>query len=369
MRKICFWSYSDEYSRLRERILSSIGNALGSGRLILGPRVEEFERRFSDYCGVQFGIGVNSGTDALFLALKALGVGIGDEVITVSNTAVPTVAAIRAAGATPVFADVEEDTFLMDASKLEGLISEKTKCIIPVHLFGQPADMDEILQISKICNISVIEDCAQAVGAQHKGKKVGSFGALAGVSFYPTKILGGYGDGGMILTNDKALYERAKMLRFYGMKDEYCSEIEGYNSRLDEIQAAILLLKMDELDAQAAKRQRIAEKYSTGLSGVEGVKTPMTKTDRTHRFYAYTICAERRDALKEYLAERAIETKIYYPVPIHLMKAYEFLGYQKGGLPATEKLSERILSLPLYPGMPEDDVEIVIESIREFYLK
>ena len=367
MKIIKNWDYKDEYKTHRKEILDIVDKVFSSGRLILGSRVEEFEKAFSLYCGVDYGVGVSSGTDALFLALKTLGIGSGDEVITVSNTAVPTVAAIRAAGAVPVFVDVEEDTFLMDVRKIEMIITPRTRCIMPVHLFGQSVEMDPLLDIAKRHGLKVVEDCAQAVGALYKGRKVGSFGEIGAFSFYPTKILGAYGDGGMAVTSDKCLYEKLRRLRFYGMEKEYYSEEEGYNSRLDEVQAAILNFKLKTLDESALKSRNIAEIYSKELSSVGDMEIPVIRDDRTHQFYLYTIKTSHRDALMVCLKEKGIETRINYPTPVHLMNGYRFLGHKKGDLPITERLAGRILSLPMYPGLSINDVEKVVFAVRHFF--
>lgn len=361
------WDYTDEYEYHRKEILDIVDKVFSSGRLILGRRVEEFEKAFSSYCGVNYGVGVNSGTDALFLALKALGIGPGDEVITVSNTAVPTIAAIRAAGATPVFVDVEEDSFLMDTRKIEAAITSRAKCVMPVHLFGQPVDMDPVVDIAKRHNLKIIEDCAQAAGALYKGRRVGSLGEIGAFSFYPTKVLGAYGDGGMAVTREKGLYEKLRRLRFYGMEKEYYSEEEGYNSRLDEVQAAILSFKLKTLDESILKRRKVAETYSKELSSGGDIELPIVKQDRTHQFHLYTIRTSHRDGLMNYLKEHGIEARISYPTPIHLMNGYRFLGYKKGDLPVTESLAGRILSLPMYPGLSICDIEKVVLSIKRFF--
>lgn len=367
MKIIKNWDYTAEYEAHRKEILDIVDKVFSSGRLILGGEVEGFEKAFASYCGVKLGVGVNSGTDALFLSLKALGVGPGDEVITVSNTAVPTVAAIRAAGAMPVFVDVEEDTFLIDTNKIETVLSSRTKCIMPVHLFGQPVDMNPLIDIAKRRNLKIVEDCAQAAGALYKGRKVGSFGEIGAFSFYPTKILGAYGDGGMAVTGDKGLYEKLRRLRFYGMEKEYYSEEEGYNSRLDEVQAAILNFKLKTLDEPVLKRRKIAETYSKELSSVGDIEIPVICDDRTHQFHLYTIKTSHRESLMAYLRENGIETRINYPTPVHLMKGYKFLGYQTGDLPVTERLAGKILSLPMYPGLSTGDIEKVVFSIRRFF--
>ncbi|MDH4162995.1 MAG: DegT/DnrJ/EryC1/StrS family aminotransferase [Nitrospirota bacterium] len=367
--RIPLWRYLDDYASDRTRILERVDRVFSSGRLILGPEGERFERRFAGYCGARHGIGVNSGTDALFLAMKALGIGLGDEVITVANTAVPTVAAIRAAGAMPVFVDVEEDTFLLDVRLIEAAITPRTRAIVPVHLFGQPADMPAINAIAQSKKLHVLEDCAQAAGATFSGRRVGSLGDLAAFSFYPTKVLGGYGDGGMVVTNDPESADRVRRLRFYGMRDAYYSLEEGYNSRLDEVQAAILDLRLDTLDDQVARRRAIAENYTRELADVGDIVLPITGSDRTHQFYAYTIRTGSRDRLLSFLREKGIETKINYPVPVHLMSGYRFLGLEPGALPVTERLAGEILSLPLFPGLTEAEVGEVITEIRSFFRK
>jgi aminotransferase EvaB len=361
---IKYWSYTEDYAARREEILAAIEDVLSSGRLILGPRVERFEGRFAAYCGVSHGVGVNSGTDALFLALKALGVGPGDEVLTVSNTAVPTVAAIRSTGATPIFTDIDPATYLMDASRMEERLTARTRCILPVHLFGQVADMEAILRVARARNIAVLEDCAQAAGATRNGRKAGSFGDIASFSFYPTKLLGGYGDGGMNVT---ASPEHAARLRFYGMEKSYYALEEGYNSRLDEIHAAILDLALDHLDRNIERRRALAERYAAGLHGVGDVQPPCTAEGNRHAYYVYTIRTARRDALKDYLAARGIGSQVNYPTPIHLMTGYAFLGGKPGDLPRTEAAAAHMLSLPMYPALPPADVDRAVECIRSFF--
>jgi len=364
---IKYWQNTQDYENHRHSILDLVDQTFASGQLILGPHVSAFEDNFSAYCGVNSGVGVNSGTDALFLSLKALGIKAGDEVITVSNTAVPTVAAIRAAGAMPIFVDVEENTYLMDVQKLESCVSEKTVCVIPVHLFGQPVDMDPLLAFCCEHHLNVIEDCAQSTGALYKKKKVGSLGDCGAFSFYPTKILGAFGDGGMVVTDDKKLFQKLKKLRFYGIEDSYCANEEGFNSRLDEVQAALLNFKLSHLEEQIVKRNNIALSYYDALRSTVSIKLPVTKNDRTHSYYTYTITAQKRDQLKQYLSDEGIETKINYPTPIHLMPGYQFLGYKEGELPVTEQLSKQILSLPIYPDMSSRQVGYICDKIIKFY--
>ncbi len=364
---IRYWDYLPDYERHREELLAVVDSVLSSGRLILGNRVASFEQHFAEYCSVPYGVGVNSGTDALFLSLRALGIGSGDEVITVANTAVPTVAAIRAAGALPVFVDVEADTFLMDVARIPAAITSRSKCILPVHLCGQAADMAPLLELADSSGLVVVEDCAQAAGAGYGGKRVGSFGAIGAFSFYPTKVLGGYGDGGMTVTSDSDLYGKLRRLRFYGMEGAYYSEEEGYNSRLDELQAALLDYRLGFVGEEVRRRQAIAATYTRELSGVGDLILPVVREGRSHQFYLYTIRTGNRDELQAHLAGEGIETRINYPTPVHLMNGYRFLGYQKGDLPVTERLAGEILSLPMHPWLTDEEVGRVITSVRYFF--
>ena len=360
------WDYLREYKKLRKDILESVDAVFSSGRLILGECVRNFENAFSKYCGGSFGIGVNSGTDALIVGLKALGVGLGDEVITVSNTAVPTVAAIRATGAVPIFVDIEEDTYLMDVGQIEDKITKRTKCILPVHLYGHSVDMNPLIKIARRHNLKILEDCAQSHGAMYKGKMTGVIGDIGAFSFYPTKILGTYGDGGLILTDNKKLADKARMIRMYGMEGTYYSEIEGINSRLDEVHAAILFVKLKHLDLDIKKRIKIADYYIANLKNHD-IVLPKTKKGCMHTFYLFVIRVKNRDGLLDYLKKQGIETRIHFPTPIHLMRGYKFLGYKKGDLPVTERLAKEILSLPLYPDLKKIELEKVAKSIKKFF--
>jgi len=362
-----YWDYLQEYAVHRQEYLAICDEVFSSGRLVLGSRLAAFESKFARFCQVPYSTGVASGTDALFLALKALGIGSGDEVVTVANTAVPTVAAIRAAGATPVFVDVEEDTCLMDVSLLESKTTERTRCILPVHLFGQMVDMPPLQELAHNYGLSVVEDCAQACGATCRGARAGSMGDVGAFSFYPTKVLGAFGDGGMATTSRPDVHERLRKLRFYGMQPGYYAEEEGYNSRLDELQAALLDRKLDRLDEAIGQRRRIAEIYDQGLAGVGDIMLPAIRSQNNHQYYLYTIRTTRREGLMAYLTARGIETKINYPDPIHLMRGYHFLGYSPGSLPVTERLADVILSLPMYPELPETHAESVIDAIRRFF--
>lgn len=364
---VLYWDYLEDYQQNREQVMALVDQVFSSGRLILGSRVTDFEEQFAAFCHADFGVGVNSGTDALFLALKALDIGPGAEVITVANTAVPTVAAIRAAGATPVFVDVEEDTFLMDVTHLEQAISPATRCILPVHLYGQAVDMEPLLGLTESMHLHVVEDCAQATGAIYQGKRVGSLGTIGAFSFYPTKILGAFGDGGMAVTSREDLQQRLKRLRFYGMEGGYYSEEEGYNSRLDEVQAALLQRRLANVDEEVSRRRKLAELYRDGLQGVGDIILPTVRSNRSHQWYLYTIRTARRDSLMQYLEKAQIQSRINYPTPIHLMRGYTFLGYREGSLPVTERLAGEILSLPMYPDLSMEDVERVIDAVRAFF--
>jgi dTDP-4-amino-4,6-dideoxygalactose transaminase len=364
---IRYWDYLEDYRAHRGEYLRICDEVFSSGRLVLGSRLAAFETRFAAACGVPHAVGVASGTDALFLALKGLQIGVGDEVVTVANTAVPTVAAIRAAGATPVFVDVEEDTFLMDVGRVERVLSPRTRCLLPVHLLGQMVDMLPLLACASRHGLSVIEDCAQACGATCEGRPAGSLGDVGAFSFYPTKVLGAFGDGGALTTSRADLHERLRRLRFYGMGEGGRAEEEGYNSRLDELQAALLDARLARLDASVSRRRRIVRIYEEGLAGVGDLGLPAVGRGRTHQHYVYTVRTARRDALRRHLAERGIETKVNYPDPIHLMPAYGFLGYAPGSLPVTERLAGTILSLPMYAELPEADAVEVVSAVRSFF--
>jgi len=362
--RIKLFDYLEDLKKEKEEIYHAIDEVFNSGSLILGEKVKNFEERFSLYCGRKFGVGVGNGTDAIFLALKAINIGIGDEVITVSNTAVPTVSAITATGAKAVFVDIEEDTYLMNVDKIENVITSKTKCILPVHLYGQCVDMKKVNDIARKYNLYVIEDCAQSHGAEFQGKKAGSMSHMAAFSFYPTKILGGFGDGGMIITEDKNLYEKLRRLRFYGMEHLYYSLEQGYNSRLDELHAAILLSKLKHIEEYINKRRNLANVYYENLKD-SSLILPKEAKDRKHVYYLYVVRHPKRDLIVKKLKEKDIYVGIHYPWPIHLMEGFRHLGYGKGDLPVTEKLANEIFSLPMYPSLLPQVQERIIESIME----
>ena len=354
-----------QYSAYKEEIDAAIMRVLDRGRYILDDEVSAFESEFASYIGVKHAVGVGSGTEALHIALKACGIGVGDDVMTVSHTAVATIAGIELAGALPVFVDIEPGHFTLDPNLFTRTITPRTKAIIPVHLYGQPAYMGPILDIAKGYGIRVIEDCAQAHGATYEGKRVGSMGTVSFFSFYPTKNLGAIGDGGMIVTDDPALAQEARMLREYGWAERYITHKRGWNSRLDEIQAAILRVKLRGLEKDNQRRREIADLYDRGLSG-SGVVLPGRRDWATHVFHQYVIRTGKRDQMQAFLKSRGIGALIHYPVPVHLQPAYK--GKVTGGdsLPETERAAREILSLPMYPELSTDECNRVIEAVRSF---
>ena len=370
------WDYKKEYEALREEILDAVDNVFSGGTLVFGPRVEEFEEKFSKYCDSKFGIGVGNCTDALYIALKAMNIGTGDEVITVSNTAVPTVTAIVMTGATPVFVDVDR-YFLMDVVELQSAIHNETKAIIPVHLFGQMCDMGIIMNTAHENNLRVIEDCAQSHGATYNGRKAGSIGDVGCFSFYPTKIFGAYGDGGFITTNDEKLYDKMNRMRFFGMERKKMSSghwngkyyalehgPDTCNSRLDEVHAAILLKKLNYIDEWIDRRRQIAERYNEELSDTEFVLPEECYYNR-HGYYIYVVAHPDRDRIMKDLTERDIHLNISYPWPVHTMIGYEYLGWKDGDLPITEKLANEIFSLLMYTKLTDDEQAEVIKVLKE----
>ena len=363
MEKITVWSYLKEYESTKDEILKAVTDVFESGILILGQKGKDFERAYSDYIGTKYGVGCDNGTNAIVLALRALGVGPGDEVITVSNTAIPTVSAIVTTGATPVFVDINPATYLMDVSQIESVITERTKVILPVHLFGQCVDMDPVLDIAGRHGLSVLEDCAQGQGAEYCGKKAGSMGTISTTSFYPTKILGAYGDGGMINTDSESLDRKLRRLRFYGAEKTYYALEQGYNSRLDEVQASILLTKLPKIEQYIDRRREIARLYADLLRDTELI-LPAEASYGRHAYYIYVVRHPKRDWILEKLRENNIFVNISYPWPIHHMDAYRYLGYGEGSLPQTEQAAKEIFSLPMYPSLTNQEVKRVCEVLR-----
>lgn len=353
------------YLEHKGEIDAAIKRVLESGRYILGDEVRSFEEEFVRYIGVGYGIGVGSGTDAIVLALKACNIGPGDEVITASHTAVATVTAVELSGATPILVDVSPDTCTIDPEQIEGAISSKTRAILPIHLYGHPADMDKIASIAEEHGLRVIEDCAQSHGALLHGKKVGSLGDIAAFSFYPTKNLGAIGDGGMVVTNEPDLAERVSLLRQYGWREPNLSTIPGLNSRLDELQAAILRVKLQHLDEDNSRRRSVAALYARDLASTDLV-LPIEAEGTDHVYHQYVIQTPRRDLLKAYLVAHGVVTLIHYPVPVHLQPAYVGrLGNPT--LPQTERICQEILSLPMHPYLEEQDISTISALIIDFF--
>jgi dTDP-3-amino-3,4,6-trideoxy-alpha-D-glucose transaminase len=362
---IPFIDLKTTYQELEHELNTAINHVLNSGWYILGKETARFEAEFAAYCRVGHAIGVASGTDALLLALKALGVGPGDEVITVAHTAVATVAAIELAGATPVFVDIDPHSGTIDPALIPTAVSERTRAIVPVHLYGRPADLEPILAVAGERGLYVLEDCAQAHGALYHGRPVGSWGDVAAFSFYPTKNLGAMGDGGAIVTADAAIAERVRMLRQYGWRERYISDIPGYNSRLDELQAAILRVKLGHLDAHNASRRELAAVYAEQLKGLP-VTLPGEQPRTEHVYHLYVVQTPQREALQAHLKAVGIATAVHYPVPVHRQPAYHRLGYTAGSLPHTERAAQTVLSLPMHPHLKPADIDVVAESIARF---
>lgn len=358
---IPLWRYSDEYEEFRDAILAACDRVFKSNRLVLGEEGKAFEAALARTIGLTGAVGVNNGTDAIFIALAALGVKAGDEVITVPNTAVPTVSAIGTLGAIPVFVDVGDDC-LIDPTKVEAAITAKTRAIIPVHLFGQMADMPAIMEIAARHGLVVVEDMAQAQGATLDGRKAGTFGDAATLSFYPTKILGGYGDGGAVVSNRADVIDAARSLRFYGMEQQYYAERHGYNSRLDEVQAAILSLKLPYVEQWIERRRAIATRYDAAFRGSSVAPVGEAK-GRRHVYHLYVVEYDDRDGLMDRLDGDGIGTGVCYRWPIHTMRGYAHLGYQPGDFPVAERKAERIMNLPIFPALSDLDVDRVIESV------
>ena len=356
------FDYLRGYERIRADVEAALRRVVASGRLILGPEGEVFEREFAAYVGARHAVAVGSGTDAIVIALRALGIGPGDEVITVSHTAAATVGAVREAGAAPRLVDVDPHSLLIDPGQVEARIGPRTRAILPVHLYGRPAAMRAIGVIASRHGLAVIEDCAQAHGARIEGRHVGTFGAIGCFSFYPTKNLGALGDGGVCITADAQLAERMRRLRFHGFDASRSAQLEGLNSRLDEIQAAVLRVKLRRLDAWLSARSRIAGQYLQALSSAD-VRLPDREPDTDHAWHLFVIRSHRRRQLIERLARAEIGYGIHYPVPVHLMPAYEPLGYPRGSLPITERAAEEVLSLPMYPELADEEVEAVCHAV------
>jgi aminotransferase EvaB len=361
---ITVWNYLAEYEQEKEEIHAAVEQVFRSGRLILGESVRQFEEEFAAYCGVAHGVGVDNGTNAIMLGLLAIGIEPGDEVITVANTAVPTVSAIVSAGAIPRFVDIDPATYLMDSGQLEQAITPKTRCILPVHLYGQCVNMTAVKTIARRHSLLVLEDCAQAHGARFQGEMAGSMSDAAAFSFYPTKILGAYGDGGMVITDDGSVKDKLRRLRFYGMENTYYAEDHGYNSRLDELHAEILRRKLRHLDKYIARRRQLAFQYDQALAD-SGLILPAVEEGNDHAYYLYVVRHKHRDEVISRLKEQEIFVNISYPWPIHMMRAYADLGYKQGDLPQTETAAKEIFSLPMYPTLTDEEQDMVCEALKD----
>lgn len=355
-----------QYRTIQAEIDAAVAQVLADGQFILGPNVKALEQEIAAYCECGHGVGMASGTDALRLAMDALSIGPDDEVITTPFTFIATANTISRAGARPVFVDVDPRTFNLDPKLVEPAITERTRAILPVHLYGQPADMGSFMELAARYHLAVVEDSAQAVGATCGGQKVCSFGAIGCLSFFPTKNLGAYGDAGMAVTSNPDIAERLDVLRRHGGRVKYHHERVGYNSRLDELQAAILRVKLRHLDGWTAGRQRIARRYDELLAGLP-VTTPYIMPGCTHIYHQYTIRAPRRDELQAFLKQHGIGTMIYYPVPLHRQEIYAALDLPPGSFPEAERAAVEVLSLPVYPELTDEQIETVAGAIREFY--
>ena len=364
--KIPYLTFNPMHHELKNEITEKFASVLERDYYIMGCELKEFEQKFAEYLGVKYVIGCGNGLDALHIALKTLGIGPGDEVIVPSNTFIATALAVSYAGATPVFVEPILDTYNIDPARIEEKITAKTKAIMPVHLYGRPADMDPIMKIAKKYGLKVVEDCAQAHGAKYKGKKIGGFGDAAGFSFYPGKNLGALGDGGAIATNDPEIAKKAFMLRNYGSEIKYKNDYPGFNSRLDEMQAAFLNAKLPSLDKWNAERKRIADRYFAEINNPL-IKLPCPSDDVFDCvWHVFAVRCAERDRLEQYLNEKGIGTNKHYPIPMHLQGAYAGLGLKKGDLPYAEEISETELSIPLYYGMTEEEIKYVINELNQF---
>jgi dTDP-4-amino-4,6-dideoxygalactose transaminase len=355
-----------QYQAIRKEVMVALDAALSGMQLFLGPNVRAFEAEFAEYCGVDEAVGVGSGTDALYLALRACEIGPGDEVITVANSFIATVEAIVMAGAKPVFVDVDPETATMDPAQVAAAITSRTRALLPVHLYGQAAEMQALGALAKEHGLRVIEDASQAQGARYSGRRVGGLGDLAAFSLYYSKNLGAYGEAGIVTTNDPLLAERVRMLRDHGSRERYRHELIGMNSRLDELQAAVLRIKLRRLDEWNRARREHARAYNARLQGL--VTLPVEREDADHVYYTYVIQIEHRDALRAALAAQGVQTGIHYPLPLHLQPACADFACPVGSLPVTERLAGRILSLPMFPELTEGEIERVCDGIRAFIL-
>jgi dTDP-4-amino-4,6-dideoxygalactose transaminase len=359
---IPFVDLKAQYQSIKHDVASAIDSVLESGQFVLGPHVREFEREFANYCDADYAIGVNTGTSALHLALLAAGIGPGDEVITVPFTFIATAAAILYVGAKPIFVDIDPVTFTLDPKLVEAAISPRTRAILPVHLYGQPADMDPLMDIARSRGLLVIEDAAQAHGASYKGRRVGSIGDLACFSFYPGKNLGAYGEGGAVTTNNAAYARAVRMLRDWGAEQKYDHQFKGFNFRLEELQAAILRVKLQRLEAWTEARRAHAARYRAALA-TNRIELPQEALDVRHVYHIYAVRTPHRDALRRALAADGIQTGIHYPIPVHMQRCYSDLGYSAADFPESEQAAAEVLSLPMYAELPEQAPTLIAASI------
>ncbi|NTV83265.1 MAG: DegT/DnrJ/EryC1/StrS family aminotransferase [Bacteroidales bacterium] len=362
-----FLDLKAQYKTIKDEIHAAINEVIENTAFAGGPFVAKFENEFAGFCGTKHAIGVGNGTDALWMSLVALGIGAGDEVITTPNTFIATAEAISLSGATPVFVDIDEKTHNMNPALIEAAITPKTKAILPVHLFGQPADMDPIMAIAEKHGLQVVEDACQAHGAEYKGKKAGSIGAVGCFSFYPGKNLGAYGEGGGIVTNDDALAAKMRMFRDHGQAKKYYHDIIGWNARLDGIQGAVLNVKLKYLNNWNDARRKHAQDYTAGLSSIEGVITPQEADYARHVYHIYAIRVQERDKFMAYLGEKGISSGIHYPIPLHLQNAYAFMQKGPGSFPVAEKCASEYVSLPMFAELTDEQVAYITEQIKGYY--
>lgn len=355
-----------QYAAIAPEVDKAMAEVLRKTNFILGEEVNLFEQEFAAYCEAEYALGIDSGTSALELALRAVNIGVGDEVITAANTFIASALAISNCGATPVLVDVDPETYNIDVTKLEAAITPRTKAIIPVHLYGQPADMDPIMEIAEQHGLIVVEDACQAHGARYKGKRAGSIGHAAAFSFYPGKNLGAYGDGGMIVTNDPQIADSVQLLRNYGQRKKYHHLMRGFNRRLDTLQAAVLRAKLPHLDSWNAARRQHAKSYNELMAHNNAVTLPVEASYAESVYHLYVIRVQDRDGLLNYLQDKGISPGIHYPIPIHLQPAYADLGYGEGDFPVTELYANQILSLPMYPELSPEAIQFVVDAINQY---
>jgi dTDP-4-amino-4,6-dideoxygalactose transaminase len=367
MSAIPFLNFEPMHKLIRSEILKSFQDVYDSNWFVMGKKLELFEKEYADFNNTKYAIGVSNGLDALHLALKSLNVTKGDEVIVPSNTYIATALAVSYVGATPIFVEPDANTYNINPANIEVAVTSKTKAIMPVHLYGQACDMDAIMAIAKKHNLFVIEDNAQAHGATFNGKITGSFGNANGTSFYPGKNLGALGDAGAVTTNDEDLQKKITILRNYGSQKKYNNEVIGFNMRLDELQAAFLSIKLKHLTEWTKQRVEIANKYNRALKNIGDLILPMVHSSATHVYHLYVVKTKNRTELQKHLSDKGIGTLIHYPIPPHLQNAYNFLNYKKGDFPIAEEIANTCLSLPIWPGMTDEDIDCVCNAVKSYY--